>query len=80
MRRKNGWRKERGMSKYIKVKGLNGKGYVINAERIMCIESHSERGYIDASVIVFNENSFIKVSESPDMILKLIERSENGKS
>ena len=65
---------------FIKVTGINGEKFIINTKRIMCIEPYSTRGYIDASIIVFDESNIIKVSESAEMIWKLIERSENGKS
>lgn len=65
---------------FIKVTCTNGKPFIINTERIMCIEPSSTKKYGNASTIVFNENSFIEVCEDPDMIMNLIERSENGKS
>lgn len=61
---------------FIKVTGLDGKTAYINADRINCIEPHSQRGYIDASRISFANGDYVITSESPDMIMKLIERSE----
>ena len=53
---------------FIKVTGLNGETLFINPKRIMCIEPYSTRGYIDASIIVFDESNIIKASESPEKI------------
>lgn len=62
---------------FIKVTNFDGKTAYINTDRIHCIESHSQRGYMDASRISFANGDYVLTSESPDMIMKLIERSKN---
>ncbi len=63
----------------IKLTGIEGGTILVNTERIKFVVPYSTRGHIDASIVDFDEDN-IRVSESPEMILKLIERSENGKS
>lgn len=65
---------------YIKLTDMEGKTIYINADKIMWIALYNTRGYTDASIVYMGEENYVKVSESPDMIVKLIERSENGKS
>jgi hypothetical protein len=64
----------------IKLTGIEGGTILVNTEIIKFVVPYSTRGHIDASIVDFGEDSHIRVSESPEMILKLIERSENGKS
>lgn len=61
---------------FIKVTDIEGKTAYVNADKIMWIVPYSTKGYIDASIIDMGE-AHIKVSESPDMIMKLIERKSN---
>jgi hypothetical protein len=63
----------------IKLTGIESGTILVNTERIKFVVPYSTRGHIDASIVDFGEDSYIRVSESPEMILKLIERSENGK-
>ena len=63
---------------FIKLTDLEGKSIFINADQIMWITPYSARGYIEASIIDMGREAYVKVSESPEMIVKLIERSENG--
>ena len=63
---------------FIKLTDLDGEKVFINVSRIMFIVPYSTRGYTEASTVYMNSDAYMKVSESPDMILKLIERSENG--
>lgn len=63
----------------IKLTGIEGGTVLVNTEKIKFVVPYSTRGYIDASIVDFGEDSHIRVSESPEMIVKLIERSENGK-
>ena len=65
---------------FIKVTDIDGGTAYVNVDRIECIEPYRVKGHSDASIIHFGETAYIKTSESPDMIMKLIERNENGVS
>lgn len=60
----------------IKVTGIEGGAYLINPNRIMLIEPYKSRTYKEATTIVFDEANILRVVESFDEILGLIERSD----
>ena len=62
---------------FIKLTDLDGKKVFINVSRIMFIVTYSTSGHIEASIVYMYADAYMKVSESPDMIMKLIERSKN---
>lgn len=64
---------------FIKLTDLNGESIFINADKIMWFVPYSTKGHTEASIVFMSADACVKVSESPDMIVKLIERSENGK-
>ena len=63
---------------FIELTDLAGKKIYVNTDKIMWIAPNSERGYIESSFIAISDEAWVKASESPDMIMKLIERSKNG--
>ena len=64
---------------FIKLTDLDGRSFYINVDQIMWITPYSTRGDIEASIVDMGREDYVKVIESPDMIMKIIERSENGK-
>ena len=63
----------------IKVTGIEGGAYLINPNRIMLIEYYESEPNKKITQIIFKPTEFLRVQESFDEILELIERSENGK-
>ena len=65
---------------FIKLTDLEGKSIFINADKIMWITPYSTKGYAEASIVDMGADAYVRVSESPDVIVKLIERRKNGKT
>lgn len=62
---------------FIKLTGIEGNDIFINVDKIMLIIPFSTRGHIEASIVDMGAGDYTRVSESPDMIMKIIERSKN---
>lgn len=62
----------------VKVTGVEGGTYLINPDRIALVERYKARSGKDGSTIVFETETFLRVSETLDEILDIVERSENG--
>jgi hypothetical protein len=63
---------------FIKVTDREGETVHINADRIMWIVPYRTKGHTTGSIIDMGSECYIKVCESPDKIVKLIENPENA--
>lgn len=63
---------------FIKLTSISGEMIWVNADRIMWIVPYSTKEHKEASIIDMSAEAYTKVRESPDMIVKLIERSGNA--
>lgn len=66
-----------GQTMLVKVTGVEGGTYLINPDRIALVERYRTKAGEEASTIVFETETFLRVSETLDEIWGIVERSKN---